>query len=143
MDRVGVSIPNLKCMQIPRGTVLSEKANHPAQRLDYALGFFLTVNYKGLLKSGSILYFVSNRISRKCRIEIDSLIRMDREVLIDKTEASSIKSKAICFIRIYPVDELVLDDPAEFPEFGMAQLWDNCQTVGIGKIFKIVEGDLP
>lgn len=118
--------------------MLSEKANHPARNLDYALGFFLTVNYKGMLPSGSILYLVLNRISRKCRIEIDSMIRMDKDVLIDKISSNSIKSKSICFMRIYPEDELVLDDPAEFPEFAMAQLWDNCQTVAIGKIFKLV-----
>lgn len=117
---------------------MSEKANHPARNLDYALGFFLMVNYKGLLPSGSILYLVLNRISRKCRIEIDSTIRMDKDVLIDKITSSSVKSKSICFLRIMPEDELVLDDPAEFPEFAMAQLWDNCQTVAIGKIFKLV-----
>ena len=96
-----------------------------------------------MLESGTHLYFIMNRISRQCRIEIDAIIRMDKEVVIQKIEAPAIKSKTICFLRIYPVDELVLDDPDDFPEFSMAQLWDNCQTVAIGKIFKLVqEGSL-
>lgn len=137
-DRVGISIPNLKPRQIPRGSVLSEKANHPARGLKFALGFFLMVNFKGLLPSGTQLNLIMNRISRRCKITIDSIIRMDKEVVIDKVQADSIKSKTICFMRLEAIDELVLDDPNEFPEFSMAQLWDNCQTVAIGKIFKLV-----
>lgn len=117
--------------------MLSEKFNTPAQDLDYAVGFFLTVNYKGELKSGMELYFVNNRISRKCYIKVESQIIMNSQVLIDKHEVQEIKSKEIAFLAIYPVEPLVLDDPYEFPEFGLVQLWDNCQTVAIGKLFKL------
>lgn len=136
-ERVGVNLQNVKCRQVPRGTVLSEKYNTPAQDLDYAVGFFLTVNYKGELRNGMELYFVNNRISRRCKIKVESQIIMNNEVLIDKLEVDEIKSKEIAFMAIYPVDPLVLDDPYEFPEFGLVQLWDNCQTVAIGKLFKI------
>lgn len=136
-ERVGVHLQNVKCRQVPRGTVLSEKYNTPAQDLDYAVGFFLTVNYKGELKSGMELYFVNNRISRKCHIKVESQIVMNSDVLIDKHEVQEIKSKEIAFLAIYPVEPLVLDDPYEFPEFGLVQLWDNCQTVAIGKLFKL------
>lgn len=136
-ERVGLSLQNVKCRQVPRGTVLSEKYNTPAQDLEYAVGFFLTVNYKGELKSGMELFFVNNRISRRCKIQVESQIMMNSDILIDKLEVSEIKSKEIAFMAIYPVDALVLDDPYEFPEFGLVQLWDNCQTVAIGKLFKI------
>jgi translation elongation factor EF-1alpha len=134
---VGVNLQNVKCKQVPRGTVLSEKYNTPAKDLDYAVGFFLTVNYKGELKTGMELFFVNNRISRRCRIKVESQIIMNSDVLIDKLEVNEIKSKEIAFLAIYPVDPLVLDDPYEFPEFGLVQLWDNCQTVAIGKLFKL------
>ena len=136
-DRVGVVVPNLKCMQLPRGTMLSEPSHRPAQSLDFAYGFFLTINFKGELKTGSKLYMVSNRITRKCKIEIESVIRMDSTVLIEKSTADSIKSNSIVFIKVLPLDPLVLDDPIEFPEFAMTQLWDSCQVVAIGKIFKL------
>jgi len=136
-ERIGVSIPNLNCKQIPRGTVLSEIAHTPAKDIEFALGFFLTVNYKGDLRSGMKLHLVNNRISRVCKIEVDSLIRMDKECIIDRLDSNTVPSKEIVFLRIIPSEPLVLDDPVEFPEFTMAQLWDNCQTVAIGKIFKL------
>lgn len=140
-DRIGISIPNIRCKDIPRGTVLSEEANTPARNLRYAVGFFLTVNYKGELKSGMKLYLVNNRIQRKCIIELDSQVEMNSKVLIDKIPVATIKSKNIGFFKILPCDPLVLDDPYDFPEFSMAQLWDNCQTVALGKIFKLFYED--
>lgn len=136
-DRVGVSLPNVKCKDMVRGMVLSEKANHPARDLNFGLGFFLMINFKGELKNNTKLYYVSNRISRICRIEVQCLIKMDSEVLIGKVPAQSVKAKTIAFLRIYPVEPLVLDDPAQFDENCFVQLWDNCQTVAIGKLFKI------
>ena len=48
----------------------------------------------------------------------------------------------IAFLRIYPVEDLIIDDPVEFPEFSLLTLSDNCQQVAIGKLFKLVrEGD--
>ena len=122
--------------------ILSEKANSPAKNLKYAWAFFLTVNFLGQLSSGMQLYFVNNRISRKCIIHIDSVLTMDTLHLIDKKPAKTCTSKSIVFMKIIPSDILVLDDPFEFPEFGQVLLKDNCQVVGIGKVFRLIrEGE--
>ena len=44
--------------------------------LDYALGFFYGTNFLGSIKNGMKFYLENNKISRLCRIELQSIVEV-------------------------------------------------------------------
>lgn len=118
-------------------SMLSDKPSERAHDLEYALGFFIGAGFKGRVNSGMKFFLVSNRISRKCRVEVQCLLDLETS-LIGKKEGDSFQSGEIVFLKLLAEDPLIIEDPREFPEFTLVELRDNCQTVALGKIYKVV-----
>ena len=109
-------------------------------KIQYAIGFFLATNFAGKLLNGMKFYLTNNQISRLCRVEIKAIVSIGEEIV--SNDQKYMQRGDIAFLRIFPVEDLIIDDPVEFPEFSLLTLSDNCQQVAIGKLFKIVrEGD--
>lgn len=134
-ESVAIALTGVKCSQIRRGMVISSRDDTP-KTLHYALGFFYGSSFKGEVKSGMKFYIVNNKIARLCQIEIKSIVRFE-EGLLENTGEITFKKGNVAFIKIFPVDPLVLDDPHDFPDFSLVKLIDNCQEIAIGKIFKM------
>ena len=127
-DKLAINLPMIKASKIKRGMVISMVSDKPGERaqdLDYALGFFIGSNFKGRIHSGMKFFLVSNRISRKCRVEVQCLLDLESS-LIGKKEGDSFKRGEIVFLKIYAEDPLIIEDPNDFPEFSLIELKDNC-----------------
>ena len=138
-ESVAMNLPNIKTSKIKRGMVVSMMSDKPSLRaadLEFALGFFIGAEFKGSVTSGMKFFLVHNRISRKCRIEIQCLIDLESE-LIGKKDGESFQKGDIVFLKIFSEEALVLEDPRDFPEFSLVELRDNCQLVALGKIYKV------
>lgn len=138
-QRAAINLPMIKCSRIVRGMMISALDDHPSKRaknLDYALGFFFSMNFKGEIRSGMNFYLVNNRIARLCRIEVQCLIDLESDV-IGKKEGDSFTKGEIVFLKFFSVEPLVLEDPVTFPEFSLVKLRDNCQEVALGKIYRV------
>lgn len=71
---------------------------------------------------------------------MQSLIDLTSENLTKK-DTDFFKRGDIVFLKIFPEDLLILNDPYQFPEFSLLQLKDNCQTVALGKLYKVAYKD--
>lgn len=139
-ERIAINLPKIKTSKIKRGMVISMERNKPSERakdLKYGLGFFIGAGFKGRIISGMKFFLVSNHISRKCQIHVQCLLDLETS-LISQKEGNSFKSGEIVFLKITAADPLIIEDPNDFPEFSLVELRDNCQTVAIGKIYKVV-----
>jgi len=70
-------------------------------------------------------YLIHNKISRKCKIEVQCLIDLETQ-LIGKKDGTCFQKGEIVFLKILAEDPLVLEDPSDFPEFSLVELRDNC-----------------
>jgi len=125
---IAINLPKIKASAIKRGMVASLMSDSPSQRssdFDYALGFFIGADFKGSVTSGMRFFLVHNKISRKCRVEIQCLIDLETQ-LIGKKDGSSFQKGEIVFLKILAEEPLALENPNDFPEFSLVELRDNC-----------------